>query len=52
MVIKTIKISALKVIRGLLNIWTDESAASRDFTSSSFDTERVRRMRVVLAAIT
>jgi len=41
------KVSVLKVVSGLLKVWTAFSAASLDFAKSSTRIEPIRRFRLV-----
>src|SRR5262249_17968084 len=49
MFMTTMKISDLNVVCGLLNICTAASAASRDFSINSSETEKIRRFRFLVA---
>jgi len=48
MTIKTMKVSVLNVVSGLLKVWAAFKAASLDFVKSSAQTEPIRRFRPVI----
>ena len=48
MTIKTMKVSVLKVVSGLLKVWAAFRAASLDFAKSSARIEPIRRFRLVV----
>ena len=52
MCVLTINISDLKVIKGLLNIWTAARAASRDLCINSCLIDPIRLARLTLASST